>query len=171
MASVRAGRPVPSCDSSDDADGVEIQTRQMIEWAMTGFLPTGPQALDPPEGKTKALCGRTQQRSPCVQLLQIPADRFVQSERCFTIPTGEQNPYKEVYPEMWSEPEAAYTPPPAKKPRKNAAEKAKIREVIDEGTRGGNTLSGFRDLEPTSSLPAVLSRFGCNKVRNIDFSS
>ncbi|CAG12940.1 unnamed protein product, partial [Tetraodon nigroviridis] len=97
VASVRAGRPVPSCDSSDDADGVEIQTRQMIEWAMTGFLPTGPQALDPPE--------------------------------------GEQNPYKEVYPEMWSEPEAAYTPPPAKKPRKNAAEKAKIREVIDEGTR------------------------------------
>lgn len=52
------------------------------------------------------------------------------------IPTGEQNPYKEVYPEMWAEPEAAYTPPPAKKPRKNAAEKTKIREVIDEGTRG-----------------------------------
>lgn len=51
-------------------------------------------------------------------------------------PPGEQNPYKKVYPEMWSEPEAAYTPPPTKKPRKNAAEKAKIREVIDEGTRG-----------------------------------
>lgn len=51
-------------------------------------------------------------------------------------PTEEQNPYKEVYPEMWAEPEAAYTPPPAKKPRKNSAEKAKIREVIDEGTRG-----------------------------------
>lgn len=51
MASVRAGRPFPSCDASDDADGVEIQTRQMIEWAMTGFLPSGPQALDPPEGK------------------------------------------------------------------------------------------------------------------------
>ncbi|XP_035534005.1 DNA (cytosine-5)-methyltransferase 3A-like isoform X7 [Morone saxatilis] len=97
VASVRAGRPVPSCDASDDADGVEIQTRQMIEWAMTGFLPNGPQSLDPPE--------------------------------------GEQNQYKEVYPEMWAEPEAAYTPPPAKKPRKNAAEKAKIREVIDEGTR------------------------------------
>uniref|UniRef100_A0A8C4DB44 DNA (cytosine-5-)-methyltransferase n=1 Tax=Dicentrarchus labrax TaxID=13489 RepID=A0A8C4DB44_DICLA len=32
VASVRAGRPVPSCDASDDADGVEIQTRQMIEW-------------------------------------------------------------------------------------------------------------------------------------------
>lgn len=50
--------------------------------------------------------------------------------------TEEQNPYKEVYPEMWADPEAAYTPPPAKKPRKNSAEKAKIREVIDEGTRG-----------------------------------
>lgn len=37
---------------------------------------------------------------------------------------------------MWAEPEAAYTPPPAKKPRKNSAEKGKIREVIDEGTRG-----------------------------------
>lgn len=51
MASVRAGRQFPSCDASDDADGVEIQTRQMIEWAMAGFLPSGPQALDPPEGK------------------------------------------------------------------------------------------------------------------------
>ncbi|KAG7222628.1 hypothetical protein INR49_026237, partial [Caranx melampygus] len=98
VASVRAGRPVPSCDASDDAEGVDIQTREMIEWAMTGFLPNGPQSLDPPE--------------------------------------EEQNPYKEVYTEMWTEPEAAYTPPPAKKPRKNhAAEKAKIREVIDEGTR------------------------------------
>ncbi|XP_035764422.1 DNA (cytosine-5)-methyltransferase 3A-like [Neolamprologus brichardi] len=97
VASVRAGRPVPSCDGSDDAEGVDLQTREMIEWAMTGFLPAGPQSLDPPE--------------------------------------EEQNPYKEVYPEMWGEPEAAYTPPPAKKPRKNTQEKAKIREVIDEGTR------------------------------------
>uniref|UniRef100_A0A669D903 DNA (cytosine-5-)-methyltransferase n=1 Tax=Oreochromis niloticus TaxID=8128 RepID=A0A669D903_ORENI len=97
VASVRAGRPVPSCDGSDDAEGVDLQTREMIEWAMTGFLPAGPQSLDPPE--------------------------------------EEQNPYKEVYPEMWGEPEAAYTPPPAKKPRKNSQEKAKIREVIDEGTR------------------------------------
>uniref|UniRef100_A0A8C6UNA4 DNA (cytosine-5-)-methyltransferase n=1 Tax=Neogobius melanostomus TaxID=47308 RepID=A0A8C6UNA4_9GOBI len=86
------------CDSSDEGEAVEQQTRQMIEWAMTGFLPGGPQALDPPE--------------------------------------EEQNPYKEVYHDMWPEPEAAYTPPPAKKPRKNAADKGKIREVIDEGTRG-----------------------------------
>lgn len=45
-----------------------------------------------------------------------------------------------MYPEMWAEPEAAYTPPPAKKPRKNSVEKAKIREVIDEGTRGESEL-------------------------------
>ncbi|KAJ4929220.1 hypothetical protein JOQ06_004831 [Pogonophryne albipinna] len=96
VGSVRAGRPVPSCDTSEDAEGLETQTRQMIEWAMTGFLPNGPSSLEPPE--------------------------------------GEQNPCKEV-PEMWTEPEAAYTPPPTKKPRKNAAEKLKIREVIDEGTR------------------------------------
>lgn len=64
-------------------------------------------------------------------------------------PPGEQNPYKEVYPEMWSEPEAAYTPPPAKKPRKNAAEKAKIREVIDEGTRGKQAIT---QLEPKVAL-------------------
>lgn len=39
---------------------------------------------------------------------------------------------------MWVEPEAAaYTaPPPAKKPRKNSVEKPKIKEIIDEGTRG-----------------------------------
>uniref|UniRef100_A0A672IGF2 DNA (cytosine-5-)-methyltransferase n=1 Tax=Salarias fasciatus TaxID=181472 RepID=A0A672IGF2_SALFA len=53
VASVRAGRPVPSCDTSDEAEGVDLQTRQMIEWAMTGFLPTGPQSLDPPEGTHK----------------------------------------------------------------------------------------------------------------------
>lgn len=55
MASVRAGRPVPSCDGSDDAEGVDIQTREMIEWAMTGFLPAGPQSLDPPEGMSSSL--------------------------------------------------------------------------------------------------------------------
>lgn len=76
------------------------------------------------------------------------------------IASGEQNPYKEVYPEMWSEPEAAYTPPPAKKPRKNAAEKAKIREVIDEGTRGKQAIMPFElkllisRVEPTTYLKA-----------------
>lgn len=53
-------------------------------------------------------------------------------------PPEERNPYKEVYPDVWVEPEAAaYTPPPAKKPRKStAAEKPKVKEMIDEGTRG-----------------------------------
>lgn len=55
---------------------------------------------------------------------------------CFT-PSEERNPYKEVYPEMWVEPEAAaYTPPPAKKPRKSTAEKPKVKDIIDERTRG-----------------------------------
>jgi len=55
----------------------------------------------------------------------------------------ERNPYKEVYPEMWVEPEAAaYTPPPAKKPRKStASEKPKVKDIIDERTRGELSLS------------------------------
>uniref|UniRef100_A0A673GQH6 DNA (cytosine-5-)-methyltransferase n=1 Tax=Sinocyclocheilus rhinocerous TaxID=307959 RepID=A0A673GQH6_9TELE len=52
-------------------------------------------------------------------------------------PEAELIPYKEVYPEMWVEPEAAaYTPPPAKKPRKSTAtEKPKVKDIIDERTR------------------------------------
>ncbi|XP_067274240.1 DNA (cytosine-5-)-methyltransferase 3 alpha a isoform X6 [Pseudorasbora parva] len=101
-ASTRAGKPFPVCESTDDSDtgkSVELQTRQMIDWASAGFLPSGAKGLEPP-----------------------PAER---------------NPYTEVYPEMWVEPEAAaYTaPPPAKKPRKNSVEKPKIKEIIDEGTR------------------------------------
>uniref|UniRef100_A0A8C1K655 DNA (cytosine-5-)-methyltransferase n=1 Tax=Cyprinus carpio TaxID=7962 RepID=A0A8C1K655_CYPCA len=101
-ASMRAGKPFSVCVSTDDSDSgnsVEVQTRQMIEWANSGFLPSGARGLEPP-----------------------PAER---------------NPYTEVYPEMWVEPEAAaYTaPPPAKKPRKNSVEKPKIKEIIDEGTR------------------------------------
>ncbi|XP_030637442.1 DNA (cytosine-5-)-methyltransferase 3 alpha a isoform X2 [Chanos chanos] len=103
-ASIRAGKPFPSCPSSDDSDSgksVELLTREMIEWASNGFMPSGAKGLEPP-----------------------PAER---------------NPYTEVYPEMWVEPEAAaYTaPPPAKKPkpRKSSVEKPKIKEIIDEGTR------------------------------------
>lgn len=55
---------------------------------------------------------------------------------CFQ-PSEERNPYTEVYPEMWVEPEtAAYTPPPAKKPRKSTVEKPKLKDIIDERTRG-----------------------------------
>ncbi|XP_063040327.1 DNA (cytosine-5)-methyltransferase 3A-like isoform X2 [Engraulis encrasicolus] len=101
-ASQRAGKVFMGCPQSDDTDtakSVELQNKQMIEWAMTGFQPSGPKGLEPPE--------------------------------------EERNPYKEVYPDMWVEPEAAYTPPPAKRPRKStaAAEKTKVKEIIDEKTR------------------------------------
>lgn len=129
MAAVRAERQFPSCVESDYANGVDIQTRQMIEWAMTGFLPSGPQALDPSEGKHAKL-----NTHPCPCMVCVFA--IEQFRECWSILSEEQNPYEEVCPEMWFEPEAAYTPPPAKKSRKNAAETAKIKEVTDEVTRG-----------------------------------
>ncbi|XP_078031334.1 DNA (cytosine-5)-methyltransferase 3A isoform X4 [Epinephelus lanceolatus] len=101
VAGSRAGKAFMACPDSDETEtskSVEMLNKQMIDWAMTGFLPTGPKALEPPE--------------------------------------EERNPYKEVYPEMWVEPEAAaYTPPPAKKPRKSTAEKPKVKDIIDERTR------------------------------------
>ncbi|XP_029972003.1 DNA (cytosine-5)-methyltransferase 3A isoform X7 [Salarias fasciatus] len=101
MASSRAGKAFIACPDSDETEtskSVEMLNKQMIDWAMTGFQPTGPKGLEPPE--------------------------------------EERNPYKEVYPEMWVEPEAAaYTPPPAKKPRKSTAEKPKVKDIIDERTR------------------------------------
>ncbi|XP_028250447.1 DNA (cytosine-5)-methyltransferase 3A isoform X2 [Parambassis ranga] len=101
VASSRAGKAFMSCPDSDETEtskSVEMLNKQMIEWAMTGFQPTGPKGLEPPE--------------------------------------EERNPYKEVYPEMWVEPEAAaYTPPPAKKPRKSTVEKPKVKDIIDERTR------------------------------------
>ncbi|KTF93294.1 hypothetical protein cypCar_00025960, partial [Cyprinus carpio] len=108
VASTRAGKTFLTCPESDDTDtskSVDMQNKQMIEWAMTGFQPTGPKGLEPPE--------------------------------------EERNPYKEGYPEMWVEPEAAaYTPPPAKKPRKSTAtEKPKVKDIIDERTRGERILS------------------------------
>lgn len=65
----------------------------------------------------------------------------------------ERNPYKEVYTEMWVEPEAAAyaPPPPAKKPRKSTTEKPKVKEIIDERTRG--TARGVGDAPaPTHPL-------------------
>ncbi|KAI7804830.1 DNA (cytosine-5)-methyltransferase 3A isoform X3 [Triplophysa rosa] len=102
VASTRAGKTFLTCPESEDTDtskSVDMQNKQMIEWAMTGFQPTGPKGLEPPE--------------------------------------EERNPYKEVYPEMWVEPEAAaYTPPPTKRPRKSTAtEKPKVKDIVDERTR------------------------------------
>lgn len=103
MASSRAGKLFPACHDSDESDtgkAVEVQNKQMIEWALGGFQPSGPKGLEPPE--------------------------------------EEKNPYKEVYTDMWVEPEAAAyaPPPPAKKPRKSTTEKPKVKEIIDERTRG-----------------------------------
>lgn len=53
-ASSRAGKVYMACPSSDETEtskSVEMLNKQMIDWAMTGFLPTGPKALEPPEGK------------------------------------------------------------------------------------------------------------------------
>ncbi|XP_016384949.1 DNA (cytosine-5)-methyltransferase 3A-like isoform X1 [Sinocyclocheilus rhinocerous] len=50
-AGMRAGKPFPMCVSADDPDisnSVEVHTRQMIEWANTGFLPSGAKGLEPP---------------------------------------------------------------------------------------------------------------------------
>ncbi|XP_027559084.1 DNA (cytosine-5)-methyltransferase 3A, partial [Neopelma chrysocephalum] len=103
VASSRAGKIFPACPENDETDTskvVEIQNKQMIEWALGGFQPSGPKGLEPPR--------------------------------------EERNPYKEVYTEMWVEPEAAAyaPPPPAKKPRKSTTqEKPKVKEIIDERTR------------------------------------
>ena len=79
--------------------------------------------------------------------------------RCSPKPPEERNPYKEVYSETCVEPEAAaYTPPPAKKPRKNTAEKPKVKDIIDERTRGkaGSLISSDRSREPGPCPPRRL---------------
>lgn len=61
MASSRAGKIFPACPENDETDTskvVEIQNKQMIEWALGGFQPSGPKGLEPPEGERG--CG------PCV---------------------------------------------------------------------------------------------------------
>lgn len=53
VASTRAGKIFPSCPENDETDtskAVEIQNKQMIEWALGGFQPSGPKGLEPPEG-------------------------------------------------------------------------------------------------------------------------
>uniref|UniRef100_A0A3P9PKL4 DNA (cytosine-5-)-methyltransferase n=1 Tax=Poecilia reticulata TaxID=8081 RepID=A0A3P9PKL4_POERE len=99
VASSRTGKAFIACPDSDESEtskSVDMLNKEMIEWAMTGFQPTGPKGLEPPEEERNS----------------------------------------EVYPEIWVEPEAAaYTPPPAKKPRKSAVEKPKVKDIIDERTR------------------------------------
>uniref|UniRef100_A0A4W5P221 DNA (cytosine-5-)-methyltransferase n=1 Tax=Hucho hucho TaxID=62062 RepID=A0A4W5P221_9TELE len=53
VASTRAGKAFIACPESDETDSsksVDLQSKQMIEWAKTGFQPTGPKGLEPPEG-------------------------------------------------------------------------------------------------------------------------
>nr|XP_033791350.1 DNA (cytosine-5)-methyltransferase 3A isoform X2 [Geotrypetes seraphini] len=101
VASTRALKNFPEISGNDETDtskAVEIQSKQMIEWAVEGFQPAGPKCLEPPE--------------------------------------EERNPYKEVYTEIWVEPEAtAYVPPPPAKKTRKSTEKPKIKEIIDERTR------------------------------------
>ncbi|CAJ0937843.1 unnamed protein product [Ranitomeya imitator] len=40
----------PENDESDTSKSVDIQNKQMIEWALGGFQPSGPKGLEPPEG-------------------------------------------------------------------------------------------------------------------------
>lgn len=57
VASSRAGKIFPACPENDETDTskvVEIQNKQMIEWALGGFQPSGPKGLEPPEGERGA---------------------------------------------------------------------------------------------------------------------
>ncbi|XP_064411609.1 DNA (cytosine-5)-methyltransferase 3A isoform X3 [Latimeria chalumnae] len=52
VASTRAGKIFPACPESDETDtskAIDIQNKQMVEWAFEGFQPTGPKGLEPPE--------------------------------------------------------------------------------------------------------------------------
>lgn len=150
----------PDSDETETSKSVEMLNKQMIDWAMTGFQPTGPKALEPPEGRRILrclICQTFQETSHMYQFLYFSQKKRASlttnfsNEACDWIihvacninclircaPPEERNPYKEVYPEMWVEPEAAaYTPPPAKKPRKSTTEKPKVKDIIDERTRG-----------------------------------
>ncbi|EDL78421.1 rCG64126 [Rattus norvegicus] len=85
----------------------------MIEWALGGFQPSGPKGLEPPEEENLT---RSLHRH------------------------GGSDGIASSLPEEvgTTEPEAAaYSPPPpAKKPRKSTTEKPKVKEIIDECTRG-----------------------------------
>lgn len=56
VASSRAGKLFPACHDNDESDtgkAVEAQNKQMIEWALGGFQPSGPKGLEPPEGECR----------------------------------------------------------------------------------------------------------------------
>lgn len=45
----------PDSDETETSKSVELLNKQMIDWAMAGFQPTGPKALEPPEGEDRDL--------------------------------------------------------------------------------------------------------------------
>ncbi|KAK5623683.1 DNA (cytosine-5)-methyltransferase 3A [Crenichthys baileyi] len=52
VASSRAGKTFIACPDSDDSEtskSLDMLNKQMIDWAATGFQPTGPKGLEPPE--------------------------------------------------------------------------------------------------------------------------
>ncbi|XP_047200887.1 DNA (cytosine-5)-methyltransferase 3A isoform X2 [Girardinichthys multiradiatus] len=52
VASSRAGKAFIACPDNDDSEtskSVDMLNKQMIDWAATGFQPTGPKGLEPPE--------------------------------------------------------------------------------------------------------------------------
>ncbi|XP_067840484.1 DNA (cytosine-5)-methyltransferase 3A isoform X4 [Heptranchias perlo] len=136
VASSRAGKLFPTQSGNgelDTAKGVEAQTKQMIEWALEGFLPLGPKGLEPPEDSIQTLKLRKVQLRQC-QLYDTILDSTMDTinSKAFE----ERNPYKEVYAESWVEPEAAaYPPPPPAKKARRSTEKLKFKEIIDERTR------------------------------------
>lgn len=72
MASSRAGKIFPACPENDETDTskvVEIQNKQMIEWALGGFQPSGPKGLEPPEGESGGVTGTC-----LVALANVPRD-------------------------------------------------------------------------------------------------
>lgn len=69
VASSRAGKLFPACHDSDESDtakAVEVQNKQMIEWALGGFQPSGPKGLEPPEGKCR--CSAQPSGTPASQV-------------------------------------------------------------------------------------------------------
>uniref|UniRef100_A0A663FBS0 DNA (cytosine-5-)-methyltransferase n=1 Tax=Aquila chrysaetos chrysaetos TaxID=223781 RepID=A0A663FBS0_AQUCH len=74
VASSRAGKIFPACPENDETDTskvVEIQNKQMIEWALGGFQPSGPKGLEPPEARRGLGSGC----SPCAGLALIRGAR------------------------------------------------------------------------------------------------
>uniref|UniRef100_A0A8C8VPM6 DNA (cytosine-5-)-methyltransferase n=1 Tax=Pelusios castaneus TaxID=367368 RepID=A0A8C8VPM6_9SAUR len=66
---------VRAAGQTDTSKAVEIQNKQMIEWALGGFQPTGPKGLEPPEGNTSGWASSARLRSghPGVGSGTIPA--------------------------------------------------------------------------------------------------